>query len=179
MLYLKMTPTGIPNKGNTCYKASISQCISRLFNGINIPIERSDTMEDANEFFLSVVNELPKHLKSRMEIRCSVKDKISTHMMLILSPSLEVTNGHIVSCGDVICTNMLPVERDIRDCMKLEILLDKMYTYKLVAGIVSVPGHYYAVVEYNDVWYICNDNQIIRMGTNTVHPVYMLFYLKK
>lgn len=164
-------PEGIPNRGNTCYAASILQCFRRIFDtNLNIEWQQlSGNMEDPHEFYCFIVDRIPTIYKQKLLVKFS--DGVEQPYISV-TPDMKNNHGPIIQTSDIICLYRIPTQIDANSCNTLTVCGK---TYNLVAMICHIPGHYYSIVEENKIWYRCNDNSIIEEN-NSHHCLYMCFY---
>lgn len=178
------------NIGLSCYANSVTQCLKAcIIDTYGFKIDNSlitGYTEDVREYYEKYIDKVPKQIRDRFIIRYKDGTK-STYA--ILSNKLSNGVGKIDKYNDFIVVyvcpdekTLNPINRKISDISSLKItesgtskILDE---FKLVAGVCLSSSHYYALVNFNGKWFICNDEQVYESNINNPYPFYMLFYSK-
>lgn len=166
--------SGLPNVGNSCYANSLIQCLRKCYsnNHLEIPKEMlSGNQEDTCDLYYKYVEKCLTD-EQRDKLMVYFKDGTSSPL-IIISDNFTNNMNSIHSIGDIICLYRNPAPIDIRECGKLQI---GAHYFQLMAFVSYVPGHYYACVEHENKWILCNDDNIYYMQSPH-HNAYMLFYI--
>ena len=157
---------GIRNRGNTCYAAAVIQCICRILHCIPTDIIDLDKIprvaSDAQEFYEMIVSKIPilRHMVSAI-----VSDTV---VPCILWSQLE----EVREIGEVVCIRV-DIQESIDNIRYMSIRGRK---YRLLACVLLNNAHYRAIVENNNNWFVCDDDNIsVSDTTKNVH-LYLLFY---
>ena len=183
---MSYVPVGIKNIGSSCYAASITQCLYRLFHGsrdeniLHNAIEYmyenlSGHSEDSNELYVLLLDKYPQ-LRSKLEIKYA--NGVSLPYIPI-SPSMSNIGDHIIQCNIYVCLYRYPDLQAPNTWLDLEIDCPTTKRYRLCACICHPSGHYYALINTNNTWYKCDDENITIANPLEQHPIYMLFYILK
>lgn len=171
---------GIGNTGNSCYMASVIQCLRRIHDLLGLdPIESreiilSGDMEDAHEFYLRLMN---MYRGSSLEHELAIKFQDGTEALyLMFDQDLRYVGPRIRSMGRAVCAYIHPGSRYLSDLNNL-IISDRHHLY-LVGAIAFIPEaqHYYALVRDGDRFLKCDDS-IVTNATDGPHNLYMLFFV--
>lgn len=159
-------------------------------------------MQDPHEFYMKFMDRLPKSISDHFMIQYEEGNKMPC---LLVSNTLENSYGSIVRVPDIICVYCTPLLRKVEDISSLEIDtkvagITTTNRYKINSCICYIHGengtdalikhgyipsvqgadHYYALVNGNKGWTVCDDNSITRLEDNRSRfPIYMIFYTKQ
>ncbi len=171
---------GIANTGNSCYMASVVQCVRRVrkalglvpFKAINLTL--SGEMEDAHEFYLKLMEAL-QGTSLGQELVIEFMDGTRAPY-LMLDHNLSYDGPPIQSIGRSVCAYIHLRRRSLSSLHK--IIINGVYELHLIGAIAFIPEmkHYYALIEQNGGFLECNDSRIVP-ASNDVHNICMLFFV--
>lgn len=176
---------GIRNTGNSCYAASLFQCLYTLFKDhpdISEYLHKyedtlSGQMEDVHEYYLDLISRLPTSITKYLTLQyedntCMSYIPIDTHM--------ENKDGSLIKAPHYPCIYMLPTMKmlDQVDTLEIDTIDGVTHRYSLCAFICyhEDRAHYTAYVHRGYRWYKCDDSLIEAVSTPGKLPIYMLFY---
>lgn len=173
---------GIPNIGNSCYAAAVTQCLRRIF-GLNVQLNHgclSKKQEDPHDFYMNAVDALPDEIKKRIMVTCfKRKDEPYTQSFISLNHNMVNLYNTIVKVNDLLCIHRItPTLFNLKDILIINLL---NVNYKAVAAVVAstIQGsHYVAIVEHDNEWVEYNDSNVSKTQIDTLKHLYMIFYEK-
>lgn len=172
---------GIGNTGNSCYMASIVQCLRCVRKHLRFPspgsvdLHLSGDMEDAHEFYLWIMNHILQGTPLERELTIRFEDDTKAHF-LIMDHKLSYEGPRIASNGRALCVVTHPTYRLLQDVDHL--LIDGYRRMHFVAGVafLSEVNHYYAIVEEDGRFMECNDSHV-SIAKDCPHNLCIMFFI--
>lgn len=121
---------GIPNIRNSCYAASILQCMIRCLRKYpmdsnllesrkkDILSKISGEMDDAHKFYMDTLLSLPSYISNKFMFEYQGGEKMP---YLPITPKLENGGNKIIKSPEIVSILRIPSEKNIRDFAKIEI----------------------------------------------------------
>ena len=171
---------GIRNIGNSCYMASVVQCLRRVRKALGFPpfesmmIHLSGEMEDVHEFYLQIMDRLAgTSLAQELSIEFMDGSKAS---FLMLNNDLEYDGPKVHTIGRAVCAYILPNLRYLSSVERL--IIHECYNLFLVGAIAFCPErrHYYALIEQDGRFLRCDDSYIVDANDGP-YNLCMLFFV--
>lgn len=174
---------GIRNIGNSCYMASVIQCLRCVRRHLSLTpigdlhLHLSGEMEDAQEFYIQLMEETLLGSAIERELSIEFQDASRSHF-LFLDQNMTHTGPRIVSMGRALCVFTHPIQRFLQDVD--HIIVHDRHRLDLVGAIAYIPEgrHYYAIVESDGRFLKCDDS-LISDTDDGPHNLYMLFFVYK
>lgn len=177
---MSYTLRGIPNQGNTCYIASLIQCLRRCTERIEPYLsslwnESDGQMKDVHEVYIRFIESLPQEVSQLFTLE--YQDGVKMYH-LPLDTNMESMSETIISSPPIICIYRMPILSEMNDFLTLEIDINNITKkYTLVSCISFISHqHYIALIRDSNRWIKCDDSHI-SICQEKRQPLYMLFYI--